>query len=208
MPCLAIVRLGKKPDDLAYERGAIKRCEGTGIRCIVFEFEENIGQDELIQEIQKINSDAAIHGILLFRPLPKHIDESVIKYAISPDKDIDCLHPINAAKVFEGDDTGFAPCTPEAVEELQKNGVLFGPAKASNAGGVATSGLEMCQNSMRLFWTFEEVDERLHQIMKNIYANCASAAAEYGMAGNLVAGANIAGFLKVADAMERQGVAY
>ena len=100
------------------------------------------------------------------------------------------------------------PCTPEAVEAFQSKGLLFGPAKASNAGGVATSGLEMSQNSMRLFWSFDEVDQRLHGIMQNIYANVASAAKEYGMEGNLVAGANIAGFLKVAEAMKAQGIAY
>ena len=86
--------------------------------------------------------------------------------------------------------------------------MLFAPAKASNAGGVATSGLEMSQNSMRLSWTFEEVDQKLHDIMTNIYHNAAKAAEEYGMPGNLVAGANIAGFLKVADAMIWQGVCY
>ncbi len=100
------------------------------------------------------------------------------------------------------------PCTPEAVAAFQAAGIPFGPAKAANAGGVATSGLEMSQNSMRLYWTFEEVDQRLHQIMKDIYASAASAAEEYGMPGNLVAGANIAGFLKVADAMLWQGVCY
>ncbi|MBR5768888.1 MAG: NADP-specific glutamate dehydrogenase [Clostridia bacterium] len=98
------------------------------------------------------------------------------------------------------------PSTPEAVECFKAACVLFGPAKAANAGGVATSGLEMSQNSLRLSWTFEEVDERLHGIMKNIYANAVAAAAEYGCAGDLVAGANIAGFLKVAEAMKAQGV--
>ena len=98
------------------------------------------------------------------------------------------------------------PSTPEAIACFQQNGLLFGPAKAANAGGVATSALEMSQNSMRYSWTFEEVDEKLHNIMVNIYKNCASAAKEYGMAGNLVAGANIAGFLKVANAMMAQGV--
>ena len=98
------------------------------------------------------------------------------------------------------------PSTPEAVEAFQSAGVLFGPAKAANAGGVATSGLEMSQNSMRLSWTFEEVDEKLHGIMKNIYANAAKAAKDYGCEGNLVAGANIAGFLKVAEAMLYQGI--
>ena len=98
------------------------------------------------------------------------------------------------------------PSTPEAIAQFQNAGVLFGPAKAANAGGVATSALEMSQNSMRYSWTFEEVDAKLHDIMVNIYKNCADAAEKYGMAGNLVAGANIAGFLKVADAMMWQGV--
>ena len=115
IPGLALVRLGARPDDIFYERGAIKRCEGLGIKCRVFEYSETMTQDELIREVEKINGDDAIHGILLFRPLPSHINENVIKYIISPDKDIDCLNPVNVAKVFEGDETGFAPCTPEAV---------------------------------------------------------------------------------------------
>lgn len=98
------------------------------------------------------------------------------------------------------------PCTLEAVEAFQKAGVLFGPAKAANAGGVAVSALEMSQNSQRLAWTFEEVDARLHTIMKNIYANSAAAAKEFDAEGNLVVGANIAGFLKVAEAMSAQGI--
>ena len=98
------------------------------------------------------------------------------------------------------------PSTPEAIAYLQANNVLFAPAKASNAGGVATSGLEMSQNSLRLGWSFEEVDERLHNIMVNIYKNAAEAAEQYGCKGNLVAGANIAGFLKVANAMMSQGI--
>ncbi|HOP75730.1 MAG TPA: NADP-specific glutamate dehydrogenase [Bacillota bacterium] len=98
------------------------------------------------------------------------------------------------------------PSTPEAIEVFQKNGVLFAPAKAANAGGVATSALEMTQNSMRLSWTFEEVDAKLKQIMVNIYKNASAAAKEYGYEGNLVVGANIAGFKKVANAMLAQGV--
>ena len=98
------------------------------------------------------------------------------------------------------------PSTPEAVEYLQGKGLLFAPAKASNAGGVATSGLEMSQNSLRLSWSFDEVDERLHGIMRSIYANAAAAAEQYGCKGNLVAGANIAGFTKVANAMLSQGI--
>ena len=98
------------------------------------------------------------------------------------------------------------PCTPEAVKYLQDSGVLFGPAKAANAGGVATSALEMSQNSIRYSWTFEEIDEKLKNIMKDIFANSYAAAEKYGLKGNLVAGANIAGFEKVADAMLSQGV--
>ena len=98
------------------------------------------------------------------------------------------------------------PTTPNAIAYLQASGVLFAPAKAANAGGVATSGLEMAQNSMRYSWTFEEVDAKLHEIMKNIYANCSAAAEEYGKEGDLVMGANVAGFLKVAEAMKSQGV--
>ncbi len=98
------------------------------------------------------------------------------------------------------------PCTPDAVAFFLASGVLFAPAKAANAGGVATSALEMSQNSMRYSWTFDEVDAKLHQIMINIYMNCSQAAKEYEMSKNLVAGANIAGFLKVAQAMKAQGV--
>lgn len=98
------------------------------------------------------------------------------------------------------------PTTIEATEYLQANGVLFAPGKAANAGGVATSALEMSQNSERLSWTFEEVDSKLKNIMVNIFHNLDDAAKKYGMEGNYVAGANIAGFLKVADAMTAQGI--
>lgn len=100
------------------------------------------------------------------------------------------------------------PSTPEAVEAFKKAGVLFGPAKAANAGGVATSALEMSQNSERLHWTFEEVDAKLQDIMVGIVHNSIDAAEKYGLKNDLVAGANIAGFEKVAEAMIAQGVAY
>jgi glutamate dehydrogenase/leucine dehydrogenase len=98
------------------------------------------------------------------------------------------------------------PSTPEAVDLFHENGVLFGPGKAANAGGVATSGLEMCQNHIGMSWSFEEVDKQLHTIMVNIFKNSSKAAEKYGQTGNLVAGANIAGFLKVADSMIDLGV--
>ena len=98
------------------------------------------------------------------------------------------------------------PTTPDATIALQEAGVLFAPGKASNAGGVATSALEMSQNSQRLSWTFEEVDAKLKTIMENIFANADAAAEKYGHPKNYVVGANIAGFVKVADAMLAQGV--
>ena len=98
------------------------------------------------------------------------------------------------------------PSTREATDFFVENGVLFMPGKAANAGGVAVSGLEQSQNSLRLSWTFEEVDSRLKDIMVNIYAKAADAAERYGVKGNYVAGANIAGFEKVAQAMISQGL--
>jgi glutamate dehydrogenase (NADP+) len=98
------------------------------------------------------------------------------------------------------------PCTPGAAKVFLQNKVSFGPGKAANAGGVATSGLEMAQDSQRLYWTFEEVDTKLHQIMVNIHKSCSEAAEEYGTPNNLVNGANIAGFMKVARAMKAQGM--
>ena len=98
------------------------------------------------------------------------------------------------------------PCTPEAVEIFQKNGIMFAPGKASNAGGVATSGLEMSQNSLRYGWTREEVDAKLDNIMVNIHKNAAETAEKYGRPGDYVFGANVAGFLKIAEAMAAQGV--
>ena len=98
------------------------------------------------------------------------------------------------------------PCTPEAIDVFTEKGIWYAPGKASNAGGVATSGLEMSQNSLRLSWTFEEVDARLKSIMEEIFKTCSETAKEYGMEGNYMAGANIAGFIKGADSMLAQGI--
>ncbi len=105
--------------------------------------------------------------------------------------------------VFEGANM---PLTPEAIDTVVGSGLLYSPGKASNAGGVATSGLEMTQNSMRLSWTFQEVDDKLHGIMQNIFRACYEASDACGKPGNLMVGANVAGFLKVADAMLAQGI--
>src|SRR5699024_8499963 len=99
------------------------------------------------------------------------------------------------------------PSTEEAIDIFHKNGVLFGPSKAVNAGGVAVSSLEMSQNSARMSWSFGEVDSRLQEIMRSIHNHCVKAADIYGQPGNLAAGANIAGFTRVADAMIDQGIA-
>ena len=120
--------------------------------------------------------------------------------------DLDGAKALVANGVFAVAEGANMPSTLEATEYFQEHGVLFGPAKAANAGGVATSALEMSQNSMRLSWTFEEVDAKLNDIMVGIYNNASKAAEECGMPGNLVVGANVAGFLKIADAMMAQGV--
>ena len=132
----------------------------------------------------------------------------------------DCAFPSATQNEIDGDDAktllkngcilvaegANMPSTPDAIEQYLDNKILYGPAKAANAGGVATSGLEMSQNSLRLSWTRQEVDERLHNIMVAIHKQCYEAAEEYGQPGNLLMGANIAGFVKVADAMLDQGL--
>ena len=117
-PHLSIVRVGERPEDISYERGAIKRMELTGIGCSVYEFPEDISQETFEEEFRKINDNPVIHGILLFRPLPGHLNEEPIKEMIHPMKDVDCMSSVNYAKVFCGDETGHAPCTAEAVMEM------------------------------------------------------------------------------------------
>lgn len=119
-PKLVIVRVGANPSDLSYERGAVKRCESIGINAEVMALQEDISQENFINELNKINMDKNVNGILIFRPLPKQLDEDAIKYVIAPEKDMDCFSPVNVAKVMENDETGFAPCTPSAVMEILK----------------------------------------------------------------------------------------
>lgn len=121
IPNLTIVRVGARPDDLAYERGALKRMELTGIDCKVVELPEDISQEAFENEFKKVNDDSSVHGILLFRPLPKQLNEEPVKKIINPLKDVDCMSDINVAKVFSGDKDGFAPCTAEAVIEMMKH---------------------------------------------------------------------------------------
>ena len=135
--------------------------------------------------------------------IPCHI---ALPCATQNELDGAAARPLAANGCFAVAEGANMPCTPEAVDVLQAAGVLFAPAKAANAGGVATSALEMSQNSMRFSWTFEEVDDHLRKIMTDLYRNASQAAAQYGAAGNLAAGANIAGFLKVADSMLAYGI--
>ena len=120
VPTLAIVRLGNNPGDISYEKSIIKNCDNIGIKSKVFEKNVNIKTEELIELIEELNNDDNISGILVFRPLPKHIDEEIIRNAINPLKDVDCMHPLNLERIFEGDMDGFAPCTPKAAMEILK----------------------------------------------------------------------------------------
>ena len=120
-PKLAILRVGAKPNDLSYEKGALKKCDTIGITAEVTELPEETTQEQYIEALEKLNKDSSVHGILTFRPLPKGIDEEVIKNVISPEKDVDCFSPMNTAKLMEGDKTGFPPCTPTAVVEILKH---------------------------------------------------------------------------------------
>lgn len=120
-PKLAILRVGAKPNDLSYEKGALKKCDTIGIVAEVTELPEDTTQEQYIEALEKLNKDSSVHGILTFRPLPKGIDEEVIKNVIAPEKDVDCFSPMNTAKLMEGDKTGFPPCTPTAVVEILKH---------------------------------------------------------------------------------------
>ena len=177
--------------------------------------DENGIDYKVIKEIKEVKRDR-IKTYLNYVPTAKYVEGCAGIWTIPCDIALPCatqneidessaktLIANGCIGVFEGANM---PSTPGAIAAYQAASILFAPAKASNAGGVATSGLEMSQNSERLSWTFEEVDAKLKGIMEGIYAACAAAAEKYGMKGNIQAGANIAGFLKVADAMLWQGI--
>ena len=177
--------------------------------------DENGIDYKVIKEIKEVKR-ARIKTYLEYVPTAKYVEGSKGIWTVPCDIALPCAtqnelqlegaEALVANGCYAVAEGANMPSTPEAIAYLQSHGILFAPAKAANAGGVATSGLEMSQNSLRLSWTFEEVDERLHNIMVNIYKNAADAAERYGMKGNLVAGANIAGFEKIASAMMSQGV--
>lgn len=120
VPKLAIIRVGEKPDDMSYERSAVKKMEAFGLRVQIFVFPKDISDEEFKEAFQKINKDPDVTGILLLRPLPEQIKEKEIEAMIDPKKDLDGISPVNIAKVFSGDPSGFAPCTAEAVIEILK----------------------------------------------------------------------------------------
>jgi methylenetetrahydrofolate dehydrogenase (NADP+)/methenyltetrahydrofolate cyclohydrolase len=117
-PLLAIVRLGNNAGDVSYEKSIVKACEAAGIKSRVVERETTMTTEELEGLMQELNADSEVSGILLFRPLPKHIDEERIRNSVSPDKDVDCMHPLNLERIFEGRMDGFSPCTPKAAVEI------------------------------------------------------------------------------------------
>ena len=117
-PRLGIIRVGERPDDLSYERGAVKRAETLGVEVEKFILPVNVEQEELLTLIREINANDAIHGVLLFRPLPKHLDEELICNTLAPEKDVDGITELSNAGVFTGKELGFAPCTPAACMEI------------------------------------------------------------------------------------------
>ena len=120
VPTAAIVRVGERPDDLSYEKGVIKKIASFGMEAKTYAFPEDISEEEFLEEFRKINADESVDGILLFMPLPKHMNGKLFESAIDPVKDLDGISPVNRAKVFAGEADGFAPCTAEAVIEVLK----------------------------------------------------------------------------------------
>ncbi len=118
LPHLAIIRVGERPDDCSYERGAVKKMDKVGVRCTTYTFDADIDNETFQAEFDKINENPDIDGILMLRPLPKQLDEKQIENKIDPRKDLDGISPLNLAKVYAGDESGYAPCTAEAVIEM------------------------------------------------------------------------------------------
>ena len=178
-------------------------------------YDENGINVDVVKEIKEVKR-GRIKEYLEYVPTAKYFEGCKNIWTIKCDVALPCATQgeidAESAKILVENGTKVVaeganmPSTLEAIEVFQNSGILFGPAKAANAGGVACSALEMSQNSMRLSWTFEEVDSKLKNIMINIYKNSSEAAKEYGHEGNILMGANIAGFKKVADAMMAQGI--
>jgi methylenetetrahydrofolate dehydrogenase (NADP+) / methenyltetrahydrofolate cyclohydrolase len=129
-PTLLLIRVGEREDDISYERGILKNCDLLGIKINVLTLPTDVSMEELTKVFNDANMDVDIHGIMIFRPLPSHLDMNVVVNLIDPAKDIDCMSPVNLEKVFEGHSDGFAPCTPKAVIEILKHYDI--PLKGAN----------------------------------------------------------------------------
>ena len=199
---------------------AVQKAQSLGAKVVAMSDSNGYIVDEegidvaLIQQIKEVERKR-IKEYVDRRPCAKYFEgkgiwnikaDVVLPCATQNDINLEDAKKIVENGTFAVGEGANMPCTNEAVEYFLEKGVLLAPAKAANAGGVATSALEMSQNSMRLAWTFEEVDKKLHDIMVNIFKDSRDAAKQYGFEGNYVVGANIAGFLKVADAMMAQGL--
>ena len=117
-PTLGIIRVGERPDDLSYERGATKRCETLGVEYKKYLLPADVSQEELLKVVDEVNKDDNIHGVLMFRPLPKHIDQTLVENALAAEKDVDCQTDASLGGVFTGKKVGFPPCTPQACMEI------------------------------------------------------------------------------------------
>lgn len=148
-PTLAIVRVGENPSDLSYERGALKRAEKTGVQVKQYIYEETISQEAFLAEIEKINEDDSIHGVLIFRPLPSHIDDEAVRAALLPEKDVDGITEGSLAGIFTGTHTGYAPCTARACMEIADHyGIDFSGKKVAVLGRSLVIGKPVAMMAM------------------------------------------------------------
>jgi glutamate dehydrogenase (NADP+) len=205
-----LIELGAKVVTLSDSSGFIYDEEGIDGKKLAFvKFLKNVRRGRIKEYVDKYSQTVYIEAdsTLDYNPLWDHKADCAFPCATQNEingKDAQNLTKNGLTLIAEGANM---PSTPEAIDVFLDKKILYAPGKASNAGGVAVSGLEMAQNSMRLTWPREEVDSRLRHIMKSIHHTCLDAAEEYGMPGNYLAGANIAGFVKVVNAMLDQGVA-
>ncbi len=201
--CKKATELGGKVVAMSNSKGYVFDENGMDYRVLERLYDRHAPISEYVNEVPTAKYVDGCRNMWLDIPA-----EIVLPCATQNEIDKEAAEAIVAGGAIAVAEGANMPNTPEAIAVYKKAGVLYAPGKASNAGGVATSGLEMCQNSARLSWSFEEVDRRLDDIMRNIYKSCLEAAEEYGLGHDLEAGANIAGFKKVADAMIAEGIAY
>ena len=202
--CEKATAMGAKVVAMSDSNGAIYDKDGIDLNLIKQIKEVERGR---IREYVKVYPDTVyIESTPNFNPIWEYSVDIALPCATKNELNLADAKKLVEHGVFAVGEGANMPCTYDAIEYFQANGVLFAPAKAANAGGVATSAIEMSQNSMRYYYTFEEVESKLEQIMVNIFRNCDRAAKEYGYAGNYVAGANIAAFKQLAEAMKMQGV--